>query len=390
MTVPILGPPTAHLPSISKIKSCSIADLVDAIQYLTLLYNPKIHGSRVIDRRSCPLRSGARPHSPCSPRRRLKPLQIQTEATLTAVRADSFERAYAVRWLTALVSRALLLEEDTDEVEAVIEQASRLLAICAGPASAGTRSRTFVFTCPPISDVSSIKVQVTDLPLNNQDYSSVGAQTWGGACLLAEMITQSPQHFGSTTSGIKAPRILELGAGTGLVSLATAKLLSASGTPATIIATDFHSAVLENLEKNIADNFPVSTHVQPITISPHFLDWSNPPDPPTTPFEEPFDVIYGADVVYELDHALWIKTCIERFLRKPSLSSLEVTLPTEASTIAPSTHPRFHLVIPFRATHTTEAESVEKAFRAHSRPPSEQDGTRLQTTHLPRTGTHSP
>ncbi len=358
MTVPILGPPTAHLPSISKIKSCLIADLVDAIQYLTLLYNPEIHGSRVIDRRSCPLRSGARPRSPCSPRRRLKPLQIQAEATLTAVRADSFERAYAVRWLTALVSRALLLEEDIDEVEAVIEQASRLLAICAGPASAGTRSRTFVFTCPPAIDVSSIKVQVTDLPLNNQDYSSVGAQTWGGACLLAEMITQSPQHFGLTASSRKAPRIMELGAGTGLVSLATAKLLSATGTPATIVATDFHPAVLKNLEKNIANNCPAP----PVTISPHFLDWSNPPNPSPTPFDEPFDVIYGADVVYELDHALWIKTCIEKFLRKPSLSSLECILPTEVSTIAPSTHPRFHLVIPFRATHTTEAESVERAF----------------------------
>ena len=46
-----LHPPTAQLPPISKIKFSSIADLLDAIRYLNILYNPEISGSRVIARK---------------------------------------------------------------------------------------------------------------------------------------------------------------------------------------------------------------------------------------------------------------------------------------------------------------------------------------------------
>ncbi|KAI0089882.1 putative methyltransferase-domain-containing protein [Irpex rosettiformis] len=360
MAIAGLGPPTAQLPPVGKIKSSSIIDLEAAIQYLTLLYNPEIHGSRVIERRLCPLHAGARPRSPYSPRRRLKPLQIQTEVTLTSIRADTFERTYAVRWLTTLVSQAAFLTEDSEEMEAVVQDAASLLAICAGAASAGTRSRTFVFASHSLTDLTSIKVHITDLPLNNQDYSSVGAQTWGGACLLAEMIIQSPPDFCLSTSNIISPRMLELGSGTGLVGLTVAKLLSLFDVSANVVTTDYHPAVLENLSKNIADNFASSTCS--VSISSGFLDWTNPPDSSTAPFDEPFDVIFGADTVYEIEHAAWIKTCVERFLRKPSHSSLQVLSPSDPPPTTFTTHPRFHLVIPFRSTHTAEAESVEKAF----------------------------
>ena len=133
MTITGLGPPTVQLPSIGKIKSGSLAELEDALQYLTLIYNPEIHGCNIIDRRSCPLRKGARPRSPCSPRRRLKPLRLHTEATLASIRADPFERTYAVRWLTALVSQAAFFEEDSLQVETLVQNAASLLAICAVP-----------------------------------------------------------------------------------------------------------------------------------------------------------------------------------------------------------------------------------------------------------------
>ena len=53
-------------------------------------------------------------------------------------------------------------------------------------ASAGTISRTFVFEiCPARRDeqtcasrTSSVVVELTDIPLDNSDYRSVGAQTW--------------------------------------------------------------------------------------------------------------------------------------------------------------------------------------------------------------------
>jgi predicted nicotinamide N-methyase len=361
MTIAALGSPTTELPPIRKIKSSSIVDLHDAIRYLTLVYNPEIRGSHILDRRNCALRAGSRPVSPQSPRRRMDNL-ASSVVDLSAVRNDPYERAYAVRWLTSLVSQAMFLEDNSEETEAVVQDAASLLALCAGPASAGARSRTFVFATTVSHDQESqdLRVQITDLPLDNQDYSSVGAQTWGGACLLADLIVQSPHTFGlpSPASTDKPLRILELGAGTGLVSLTAGKLTSSRTITAEIVTTDFHPAVLENLNKNVAANFPPSPSSAHVSISSCFLDWSKPPGPQTPPFDRAFDVMYGADIIYELDHALWIKNCVEKFLRKPSLDSLE----SVTSLFGPAMHPCFHLVIPLRATHTAEARTIEHVF----------------------------
>jgi hypothetical protein len=106
---------------------------------------------------------------------------------------------------------------DTDTIEPLVQSAAALLAICAGAASAGTRTRTYVF--------GSVRVQLTDVALRNDDFGSVGAQTWGSACVLAEMIAEEPARFGFELGGTgeKAVRVLELGAGTGLVSLTIGK-----------------------------------------------------------------------------------------------------------------------------------------------------------------------
>ncbi|KAI0706216.1 putative methyltransferase-domain-containing protein [Cytidiella melzeri] len=362
MAISASDAPTVKLPPIRQIKSTSIADLLDAIQYLTLLYNPEIRGSCLIDKQICPLHFGARPRSPRSPRRSLDALKYHVDTELTVIRADSFERAYAMQWLTAVVSQAMYLEEDSEHVETLVQDAASLIAICAGAASAGIRSRIFTFSNALSSEKPEIKVRITDLPLDNQDYSTVGAQTWGGACLLADMITQSPPHFGLPAAGGRAPRILELGAGTGLVGLAVGKLLSSLGTTAEIVTTDFQPAVLKNLSKNIAANFLHPTSAESVSITSHFLEWSNPPTSATPPFDKPFDIIYGADIIYELEHALWIKTCVERFLRKPSLGSLEFHFPPETPTMASVLHPRFHLVLPLRATHSAESMTIEEVF----------------------------
>ncbi|KAI0344246.1 hypothetical protein BDW22DRAFT_1419267 [Trametopsis cervina] len=359
MTV-VLGPPTAQLPSIRTIKSSPVPDLLQAIHYLGLVYNPEIRGSHILDRRICPLNTYTRPGSPRSPRRRLATLKSRTDIDLSAVRADPFERAYAVRWLTALVSQATLLEDPSAEMDLAAQDAASLLAICAGAASAGNRQRVFVFSNASYIEYSDIKVRINDLSLDNQDYSSMGAQTWGGACLLADMIVQTPLDFGLTAHTGKQPRILELGAGTGLVGLTAAKLIESWGSTAQVVLTDFQPSVLRNLANNVAENF-IALTTGDITISSHYLDWSNPPNPLVPPFEQQFDVIYGADIIYEIDHARWIKTCVEKFLRKPSLDSL-ISLPPSSPDANPVIYPRFHLVIPFRQTHTVESDTVETVF----------------------------
>ncbi|KAI5997447.1 hypothetical protein EDD15DRAFT_2245834 [Pisolithus albus] len=245
--------------------------------------------------------------------------------------------------------------------EILMQQAASLLAICSGVSAAGTVERIFSFSS---GETGRIDIRLTDIPLENEDYRSVGARTWGGACVLAEMMVEHPEQFGlgfltreNDTCGRRPLRILELGAGTGLVGLTAAKVLVASSAKkdcrATVVATDFYPSVLNNLRDNIDKNFPGDPSDGTVTITSHFLDWSKFPAMPSLPglLSEPFDVIFGADIVYEANHAIWIKQCLGRLLRRPSSSA---ACPLVAT---------FHLVIPLRPTHLLEAGSIETTFR---------------------------
>jgi len=238
-------------------------------------------------------------------------------------------------------------------------------------------------------------VQLTDVALRNDDFGSVGAQTWGGACVLAEMIAEAPARFGlcsgdgnddnrgggsgddddfaptsfphhpdhdgsSLGPAATAIRVLELGAGTGLVSLTIVGSILRGMTDrckrdwrdAEIVASDFYTPALDNLRLNIEHNFPPKTDpdsttpapAHSVSISAHLFDWeeaADPAPPLEAPFDVPFDEVFGADIVYELDHAAWINACLKRVLRLTG---------------------RFHLVIPLRKGFTRESATVERVF----------------------------
>jgi methylase of polypeptide subunit release factors len=96
--------------------------------------------------------------------------------------------------------------------------------------------------------------------------------------VLSELIIEQPSVFGLLPQAgqRKCIRALELGAGTGLVSLALSKLLQNMGIDAEIVATDFYPPVLINLRSNIATNCARSSSLMSLTS--HFLDWSSFPD----------------------------------------------------------------------------------------------------------------
>ncbi|RDB27408.1 Protein-lysine N-methyltransferase EFM2 [Hypsizygus marmoreus] len=339
-------PPTSRLPPIQKIAGHPTQDLSDALAYLRHIYNPEVRGSR---RRQCEAAPVAKDAD--------VPM-LQNTLQLDDLRSDTFERSYAIRWLTALVSKAESWTDDihdTDhpfsspqEGEALIQNAASLLAMCSGTAAAGVIVRDFVFSGQGAH--STVKLHVRDVPLDNSDYGSVGAQTWGGACVLAEAIVENPTRFYLHRNPALELRVLELGAGTGLVSLAVGKLIEYADPPApktTIIATDYFPSVLDNLKYNIQSNF---SNPPGVAISSHFLDWSQFAETPyqDPPFDEPFDLVLGADIVYEAEHAVWIKSCLRALLRMPS----------------GHVDPLFHLVIPLRHTHSSESNTVETVFSA--------------------------
>src|SRR5205807_1036858 len=117
-----------------------------------------------------------------------------------------------------------------------------------------------------------------------------------------------------------------------------------------IVATDYFPAVLKNLQKNMHTNFANDT---PIQIRSQWLDWSifstSTPisDPPV--LQEQFDVVYGTDIIYESQHAQWVKGCLEKLLKKESDDR--------------DVDPAFHLIIPLRRTHVAESNTVELVFR---------------------------
>ncbi|KAH9487409.1 Protein-lysine N-methyltransferase EFM2 [Psilocybe cubensis] len=325
-----MQPPTSRLPPIKSLETQPLEHLEKAVRYLWGIYNPPVRGSR----------------------RRTAHKEKDASDDL---RTDDFERSYSMKWLTALVSQCEL-EMDSEEhlnqsrKEILVEEAASLLAICAGTASAGVVTRRFTFD---LADTSTqITVDLTDVPLDNQDYASVGAQTWGGACIMAEMMAEDPDTFFLPWSRQPAGRLryLELGAGTGLVSLIASKILHSVESfklEVDLVATDYYPSVLANLAHNLDSNLRASCKKH-VRVSTQHLDWSTFCDSaPNSVFEDGFDVVYGADIVYESQHAIWIKSCLEKLLRKPTSSN---------------PNPTFHLIIPLRATHSAESNTIEQVF----------------------------
>ncbi|KAK0430895.1 hypothetical protein EV421DRAFT_1721079, partial [Armillaria borealis] len=137
------------------------------------------------------------------------------------LRADPLERAFAIKWITGFISRSNVWIEDTlDEAEAetrrdLVEEAAQIVSAFAGDddETECAVTRSFEFN-------GSVKVELNDAPLSSEDHTSVGLQSWASSILLAEKMCASPGTFGLDKS--RPLRVLELGAGTGLLSIVVA------------------------------------------------------------------------------------------------------------------------------------------------------------------------
>ncbi|XXG99604.1 hypothetical protein Hte_005945 [Hypoxylon texense] len=283
---------------------------------------------------------------------------IDLEGALEALRADSFERNFAIRWLTTLIARVEeLLLDDEDERERVVDKASYVLASFTKAAEEDeeedpglTRDFSFVLT-PSESDADKkikINVRLHDGSHTATDHTDVGLQSWGASIVFSDLLCASPARFGLTISALgSSPRIIELGAGTGLVSLALDKALHHLGiSDATLIATDYHPAVLANLQSNIT--------LMQAGVKACALDWSDPVL--EAPLDGPADILVATDVVYALEHAVWLRGCATRLLSPTGVFWLMMTVRPNG---------RFEAVV----------NSVERAFQGAS--PKAADGRHL-------------
>ena len=239
------------------------------------------------------------------------------------LRSDPFERSFALKWLTTFIQQAgewveaAGNDEEWEERNTLLEDGvcliSRFNKVDDQEEEADI-TRPFTFPCS-IQGRNAIKAELNDAPLLSEDHTSVGLQSWGSSIILAEKICADPDRFslGPCPPGRPPKRVLELGAGTGLLSIVAAKIYETYDDLLfpKLITTDYHPDVLRNLTANVETNFPCNDTQSRIEV--HRLDWSEPST--SAPFDELFDVILAADVVYDPLHASWIRACVKRMLK---------------------------------------------------------------------------
>ncbi|VDC06728.1 unnamed protein product [Peniophora sp. CBMAI 1063] len=318
--------PTSSLPPIGRLASYSLEQITDALANLRGLYFPpkstlpiaavkpvKLARNHLLHDNSVPDSGYASAEEDDEDQEQE---QNADEEALELLRADEFERSFAVRWLTGLTSRAdvflypptPLTDEEEEQRSAVLDDAAALLGAFVGTESEDSDdegfARKFTWTSPD----GPVSVVLTDAPIQSGDHTSVGLQSWASSIIFGERLCATPAAY-----GLGSPtRVLELGAGTGLLALTVAHLFARHEAKdrGTIVATDFHPGVLANLERNVAANFPSAPEN---TVAVRKLDWSAP-DWSLAPLDQPFDVLLAADVVYDPAHAGWIRGCVAKAL----------------------------------------------------------------------------
>lgn len=245
-----------------------------------------------------------------------------------------------------------------DEREEIWEAASKRLAERSGRTAMPAVSRTFTIPTLTMIDgaLKTIDITIYEPSLTGDN---LGHKTWVASYLLAKRLpTLLAHHYTSdTTRSLPAiaqkndrqvqqaidsppissparttrPRLLELGAGTGLVGLTASALLSAD-----IHLTDL-PAIVPNLQHNIQSNSALS-HLSNSHMTSSVLDWSS--THPILTEDGKYDIILAADSLYAPEHAKWLAATMAAFLQKGTTSgTIFVELPYRSA--QPPEHERF-------------------------------------------------
>jgi hypothetical protein len=320
-------PPSTFLIPIRQLVTSSEEQLTAALRNLRALYCPlrlpvaiskpapqwkHISGTST----PCPVDSGYASRD----ERQYEHEVAESEEVTKALRTDPFERTFATRWLTTLLARVEEMGFDEDVTFSITDDAAFILSSFSDSTQdeeEAALTRDFSF---PTAYGGKVEVILNDAPLSDTDHTDVGLQSWGASIVLSSMICADPERFGLQRDVFGSqPNIIELGAGTGLVSLTLAKLLPEIGVKeASITATDYHSGVLDNCKTNVETNFPSE---QP-HVDTQILDWSQPP----AELHLSADMLIASDVIYAPDHASWLRDCAAHLLKPDGIFWLMVTV----------------------------------------------------------------
>ena len=134
------------------------------------------------------------------------------------------------------------------------------------------------------------------------DLNGVGYQVWRGALLMSDYI------IANIGNGFKKKSVLEIGAGTGLASIALSRFCSDNS----IYTTDLPELV-DLLKENLHSNNSKNVEVFPLDLKDFTKD---------TKFRE-IDIVIGADVIYDNDVTDGVINFLQRLLDDATKDTLE-------------------------------------------------------------------
>lgn len=163
-----------------------------------------------------------------------------------------------------------------------------LLGCSTGPEATDVQQKSFVTYSFPRSDATKHDLLVPSVTILEarsviSGQGTTGLRTWEAALHLGKYLALHGENL------IKGKNILELGAGTGLVSLFTAKYLE----PSYVAVTDGDEAVVDSINTNLYLNGLEASK----RISSLVYRWGRMLSETQFAIEEPFDVVLGADIV---------------------------------------------------------------------------------------------
>lgn len=181
--------------------------------------------------------------------------------------------------------------------------------------------RTFSIPLSPRSRVPKASIILREPSLTGDN---LGHKTWAASYMLAKRLSFVRECLPTFSDhdrreGISV-RVLELGAGTGLVGIAAAAAFGAH-----VDLTDLPE-ICENLAYNCQKNERL-IHECGGSTTAFPLDWSDLPPKENLSIDDKYSVILAADPLYSPQHPVMLTNAICRYLKPHATSRVIVELP---------------------------------------------------------------
>ncbi|KAL8897234.1 MAG: hypothetical protein Q9207_007315 [Kuettlingeria erythrocarpa] len=240
-------------------------------------------------------------------------------------------------YLTSIIASSLAWIVDDHVKEQIWEAASARLSERSGRSAIPSGSRTFVIPATAATKAVSITLHEPSLTADN-----LGHKTWLASFLLAKRLPSLGTHLpilNKKSGQASRPRVIELGAGTGLVGLAVAALFDVD-----VHLTDL-PAIVPNLRFNVNTSLSDASDSAKGSISVGALDWADVPRSKTKP-EMQYDLVVAADPLYSPQHPAWLVAAIQCVLKEQDQAA------------------RVVIELPLREAYMPEVEDFKRRMKA--------------------------